>query len=231
MCIDSILNQNHKNVRVFFINDQSTDNSVNLIPNHHYFQVSSTATRKFALYNIHNALCSNDFNDDDIIAILDGDDALLHENSLQIINNIYVNNKTCLMTYGTFSTNYNCEPDGIFSYTRTEFENLRISPWKASHLKTFKFAVYREFLHQDPDILAFKDKEGAIYKMTYDMALMFPLMEIAGFKNVIFNGYPIYFYRIHEQNDHFINRELQLEIENEIRSKPSFKKWTCPKWF
>ena len=38
--------------------------------------------------------------------------------------------------------------------------------------------------------------------MTYDVCIMLPLMEMAGLNNIYFNNIPIYFYRLHSNNDH-----------------------------
>ena len=49
-------------------------------------------------------------------------------------------------------------------------------------------------------------------------------MEIAGFGRIKFNPIPIYYYRLHEQNDHNVDGRLQKMVADEIFSKPSFKK-------
>jgi len=59
--------------------------------------------------------------------------------------------------------------------------------------------------------------------MTYDVAIMTPLMEIAGFERIKFNPKPIYYYRLHNNNDHIVNWGLQKDIEQEIFAKNKFK--------
>lgn len=56
-----------------------------------------------------------------------------------------------------------------------------------------------------------------------DIALMFPLLEISGYERTFANLVPIYFYRLHENNDYYINRQLQYDIEMEIRKKTPLK--------
>jgi hypothetical protein len=57
----------------------------------------------------------------------------------------------------------------------------------ASHLRTFKFKLYKELIKQDPKLNCYKDNLGEFYKSCYDVAIMTPLMEIAGFDNIKFN--------------------------------------------
>lgn len=223
-CCRSILNQNHSNFRVFLIDDCSSDNSVQQIPNHPNFIVVKNDVRKFALRNIHEVLIGYDFDDEDIVAIVDGDDALFQKYSLDIINNVYADHENCLVSYGSF-----VEMNGykIYknSYTENEFLNLRTSAWKGSHLKTFKYKVYKEFLTQDADVSSLKNKEGMFYEMTYDMALMFPMFEISGFENTHHVSYPVYSYRLHDSNEHVINRNKQYEVELDIRAKRKLQRW------
>lgn len=67
-----------------------------------------------------------------------------------------------------------------------------------------------------------KDKSGDFYTMTYDLALMFPLLELAVYNKVYFVKEPLYLYRLHANNDHMVNRKLQYAIEMEIRAKETF---------
>jgi hypothetical protein len=55
---------------------------------------------------------------------------------------------------------------------------------------------------------------------------MTPLMEIAGFDNIKFNPTPVYFYRLHEQNDHSVDPILQKNIADEVFNKNTFKRYT-----
>jgi glycosyltransferase involved in cell wall biosynthesis len=162
------------------------------------------------------------YTDEDILCILDGDDKFLHPYALSIVNDIYTAHPNCLLTYGQYITSRgrlgHCR-----EYTEEEFYNLRKQDFRASHLKTFKWKLYREFLNQDPSLLSYKNFSGDFFAISYDAAIMIPLMEIAGYSSIQFNKHPIYWYRLYDRNDHVINREKQLEIEHEINTKKGFK--------
>ena len=104
------------------------------------------------------------------------------------------------------------------------FNFLRLAPPLFSgstlHNVILLSSVYREeYIY----IICGKDKDDKYYTICYDIAIMTPLMEIAGFDKVGFNPIPIYVYRLHPQNDHVVNGRLQKQIEIEIFAKESFK--------
>lgn len=221
-CCQSILSQNYFNYRVFFIDDCSSDNSINKIPKDNRFIIIANSNRKYTLNNIINVLCDYSFNNDDLIVILDGDDALSSNFVFSLINDIY-NIKNCMITYGSFRImNTNRKSSG--RYSKKEFSELRKTIWKASHLKTFKYSLFSQYRKLDPEFHHMKDNTGKYYKMTSDIALMFPLLELAGYSYTFFINEPIYLYRLHDKNDHIVNRVLQYTIEMEIRNKTGFAK-------
>ena len=221
-CINSVLIQKYKNHIAIFCDDASSDGGSDLIPDNQNFIKSISKSRTTALENIHNNLMNNNLLDDDIIVILDGDDFLINDECLNLLDAIYNINKP-LITYGQY-----IYPNGsighCYPYSKEEFEKLRQLDWRASHLRTFRYKVYKEIANQDPNWNCLKDSNGDFYKSTYDIAMFHPMLEIVGFENVHFNPIPLYYYRIHQFNDHNVNAPLQKSIEYEIRNKNKFNK-------
>jgi hypothetical protein len=95
-----------------------------------------------------------------------------------------------------------------------------------SHLRSFKSWVYREIERQDPNLTCFKEeKDGSVYRMTYDVAIYLPLMEIAGFDRVKHNPKPIYVYnRDNPISDDKVSQNTQTRIHREILGKKPFKR-------
>lgn len=219
-CANSIINQNYKNWLAIFCDDESDDNTINNIPADERFIIRRNEKRITALPNIHNGIIESNLNDDDIICLLDGDDFLYRNDSLDIINKLYQDDT--LLTYGQYicsnGTIGHCK-----EYTEETFKILRNGGYWMSHMKTFKYKLYKEILIQDVNLNCFKDKDENFYTITSDVAIMTPLAEIAGFENIKFNGEPIYVYRIHDQNDACLSPILQKSVEIEIFSKPKFK--------
>ena len=218
-CAVSLLNQSNKNWIAIFCDDASTDGTTKLIPKDERFIIKSNINRLTALPNIHNGIMESNLNDEDIICILDGDDFLCNKNAINIIDNLYQDDT--LLTYGQYIW-----PNGQIghckAYTKDEFDRLRDGDYWASHMRTFKYKLYKEILNQDPDLNCYKNIKGEYYTITYDVAIMTPLMEMAGFDRIKFNSQPIYYYRIHQQNDHFVDPMLQKNVANEIFKKQKF---------
>ena len=141
---------------------------------------------------------------------------------MKIVNNLYQDET--LLTYGQYlfpwgeighSKAYKNEADFL--------SNLR-GGFVASHLRSFKYKLYKKFTEIDPNLEYFKSENGEFFSMTCDVAIMTPLMEIAGFNRIKFNEVPIYQYRLHENSDQNISRELQLKFEKEIYRKSPLSK-------
>jgi len=222
-CLDSILMQSHRTWLAVCADDHSEDGSSNLIPTDPRIIRRYNEQRVTALPNIYNAITRSgiEYDDHDVICNLDGDDRLLEPRSLEIIADIYNRNPHCLLTYGQYVTSSG-NPGHCKPYLPNEFKKLRQKSFRASHLRTFKWKLYKEFLHQDPQLLAYRDDKGSFFTMASDLAIMFPLMEIAGYPNIVVNEKPVYWYRLYERNDHIVDREKQQNIDAEIRSKPIF---------
>lgn len=218
-CYMSLLAQKYQSFKAIFIDDCSDDGSLDSIPNHPRFIKIRSESRNYVLKNIYEVLTKFEFGEEDIIAIMDGDDYLIHEFALDIINEIY-NQNDCFISFGQylFSTGQygHCYP-----YNYEEFLNLRQHDWRASHLKTFKFKIYKEFVKQDNSLKSYRDDNGNFYK-AYDVALMVPLLEISGYSKVFFNKEPLYLYRLHELNESNLDGSLQKNVQNHVNSKQPF---------
>lgn len=146
-----------------------------------------------ALANIAGALTEQELDEEDIIVLVDGGDFLLHNQVFSEINHIY-HSLHCLVTYGQYLS-ANGQPGQGGPYSREEFQRLRSLDWRLSPLKTFKYKIFKEFLRRDPAMKAYKDNKDQLIHLSYDRALMTPLLEIAGFENTYFNSTPVYGYR------------------------------------
>ena len=176
----------------------------------------------YALLNIHQAILRSNPNPDDIICILDGDDYLCRNDAMSIVNSLYQDET--LLTYGQYIFPWG-ETGHCKSYKdENDFNENLTKGFVASHLRTFKYKLYEKFLSLDPNLDSYKSEDGQFFSMTYDVAMMRPLMEIAGYHRIKFNEIPIYQYRLHENSDQNISRETQLKFEKEIYRKQPFQK-------
>ena len=222
-CVNTLMSQKYDSFKVIFVDDCSNDGSFEKLPHDNERAIIvKNETRKTALENIHDAIM-NHCDLDDIVVLVDGDDWLPNKNTLSYINDFY-NQNDCWIMYGQSSWT-----DGrrgfASAYPESEFSGLRKAPFRVSHIRTFRAGLYQKIKEQDENFSCLKDSIGDFYKMTYDVAIMFPIMEMAGYEKVKFNDTILYVYnRSNPISDDRVNQQLQWDIHAEISNKPYFNK-------
>lgn len=222
-CVSSAMSQKYDNYKVIFIDDMSTDGSYDKLPHDNDKAIIiRNDIRKTALENIHNAVMSH-CERDDIVVLLDGDDWFPNKNVLKYIDEQYKNND-CWIMYG--QANWTDGRRGFASaYPPQEFENIRKAPFRVSHLRTFRAGLYQSMKIQDPDFSGLKDSNGDFYRSSYDTAIMFPIMEMAGCEKTKFNDTILYIYnRENPISDDKVDQALQWRVHNEVSNKKSLIK-------
>jgi glycosyltransferase involved in cell wall biosynthesis len=221
-CVNTLMSQKYENFKVLFVDDCSTDGSFDKLPHdNEKAVVIKNEIRKTALENIHDAIINHC--EPDIVILIDGDDWLPNKNVLSYVNDFY-NQNDCWIMYG--QSQWTDGRRGFASaYSAEEFKNIRKSPFRVSHLRTFRAGLYQKIKEQDSEFSCMKDSKGDFYKMTYDVAIMFPLLEMAGAEKVAFNDTILYIYnRNNPISDDKVNQQLQWDIHTEISNKKSFNK-------
>lgn len=214
--------QRYDNYKIIFIDDCSTDGSWAKIPKNDDRVIAiRNEERKTALENIHDAVM-NHCDPEDIVVLMDGDDWFPTRNVLAEVNEFY-NDQNCWVSYGQ-ATWTNGQRGFAKPYTFDQFHDLRNSPFLVSHLRTFRAGLYHQIADQDENFSCLKDSEGNFYRMTYDVAIMYPLMEMAGFNKVKYCNKIWYVYnRDNPISDDKVNQQLQWDIHKEINQKKPFR--------
>lgn len=224
--LDSVFRQQYNNYRVIYIDDYSSDKTGQLVElylkerkQEYRTTLIKNNERKRALANIHGAVHS--CKPEEIIVCLDGDDFLAHENVLNHLNNIYQNTNIWL-TYGQYKWypysrdgDWGCAPipDDVIQ------QNIfRESRYYTSHLRTFYAALFHKIKKED---LLY---DGDFFPVTGDLAVMLPMIEMAGFHSK-FIPETLYIYNDASSiNDYKINTTLQVQFDHYIRSKEKYQK-------
>ena len=101
---------------------------------------------------------------------------------------------------------------------------LRKYPFVSQHLRTFKAELFKKIKTED---LLY---EGKFFPVTWDMAFMFPMLEMAAPRDdhaknhSLFISDVLYLYRMDNPiNDFRVNYDLQKNLDQYIRSKPPYK--------
>ncbi|MCS3798578.1 glycosyltransferase family A protein [Niastella sp. OAS944] len=221
-CVNSIFSQVYTNYEIYLLDDDSTDGTLEELDKE-YTCLHQLRNKQHIgpLATIYRSLTTLPVNDEDIIVIVNGDDYIFGEYAFQLLNAKY-NEPNVLLTYGQFITNFGFMGN-FMPYTPQEFLDIRKARWNALHLKTFKYKLFKKFLSIDSECNSLKDDDGSFFMMESDMALMLPLLEIAGFKNAYCFPNVLYCYRHHHSDgaEALEETNTQTLTRNCIRSKPS----------
>ena len=224
-CIDSIKRQKYQNFYCTLIDDMSTDKSCEIvrkeIGSDSRFELVENSSKKYALQNIVEAIETNDFNDEDVIILLDGDDWLSSSTVLSGLNEYY-KDKGCWLTYGS----YLYYPHGVEGLEPSEYpdsvieDNLyRSDVWRASHLRTFRKHLWGNVKHED-----LQDKDGNFYKMAYDQAIMLPLLEMSSPRHRYVPEIMHIYNKNNLLNVYKVHTQEQVRTAREIRAKKPYKR-------
>tara|TARA_R110001592_G_scaffold4349_2_gene24566 strand:- start:6698 stop:8725 length:2028 start_codon:yes stop_codon:yes gene_type:complete len=237
--IASIINQTYTNYDVLYINDASTDNTSNKVNNiineynlSNWTLVTNSENQRRG-YNIspYNKNIINFMdNDNDILLFIDGDDWLSDNDVLFQLNKFY-NQNQYWMTYGgmyCYPSGNPGNPQNTKYNQHIHLNNLyRKDLWRASHLRTFKWHLYKKIKKED---LIF-NKTNKYYFHAEDLATSFPCLEMCPEEKIGVVDFPTYIFNETPNNrKRGIERESQAgnELEAEIRNIGSYKTLSLP---
>ena len=224
--LSSVIGQDYQSFRVIYVDDCSSDGTGELVKqfiadtdSESLIQLISNSDRIGALQNIYNTV--NTCDDEEIVILLDGDDWLAHDGVLTKVNEVYAN-LNCWMTYGQ----YRSWPDNIIGgYSREipvnviEANNLREIEWCSSHLRTFYAWLFK--LIRVEDLVS---PCGTFYQMAWDQAIMFPMLEMSGYRAKFISEVLYIYNAANPLNDSKIDRELQRSLETAIRMQKRYNR-------
>ncbi|MEN6569000.1 MAG: glycosyltransferase family 2 protein [Rikenellaceae bacterium] len=233
-CLESVCNQDYQNYKVVVVDDHSTDGTWDIIKSYNIPCWRNGERNGSGLANIVKGIkyCSD--NKDDIIVTVDGDDWLADCSVLTYLSTIYT--EDVWLTYGSFipvSRSYQgtCQPlfsthtfndSGEHLYSKLTSNTYRQSGvWVTSHLRTF-----RRFLWDQINDADLRDQSGEYFKTAWDMAFMYPMIEMAGDERIRFIDKILYYYNdLNPANDGKVDPALQIATGKYIQSKPCYQLW------
>jgi len=225
-CVESALGQKYKNFSVVAVDAETNDGTYDILKEYEKdpaFTLIRNKKRKYVNENICLAVDSM-VNSNTIVACLDFDDWLIDENVLSTLNDVY--DDETWMTYGNYVDYYSDDHiinhGALKKYSDEVVKNnaFKDDNWRASHLRTFRRKLFQKINRE-----SFKNPEtNDWYEMAGDMALMLPLLELAGdrFK---FIETPLYCYNKNNPlSDDKVSVEKQLRCEKMIRESKRYKR-------
>lgn len=184
-CMESVERQTYRNWVHHVIDADSEDNSAaearQVMAHYNTAAHAPSRSRTFLSVNAKNKRLSaleNVWNiwketpNDHVIVWLDGDDWLASDTALEQLAAAYAHPSEPWLTYGQFMT------DGGelgFASPYHPGESVRYSPWRATHLKTFRAGLAKHIC--PPDLL---NAQGKFCELAIDRMVMYPMLEMAG---------------------------------------------------
>ena len=214
--VESLKRQKNKNWEAILIDDMSSDDTIFMV-NHcvghdKRFKFVVNKEKKWALKNVVENAKLVAQEKKCIIGILDGDDMLCNENTVDLILQAYRDEEV-----GTAWTGHTWDINNINiskELPQSPPVNPYEYPWVSSHLKTFRSDLLLKIKEEN-----FKDMNGNWFKRGYDQALYLPLLYLSKKRKYI--DEICYFYRINSNS--MIYREWkehdQLNTVKVVRSR------------
>lgn len=226
--LDSVFDQRYTNWHMIYVDDCSPDGTGELVKAYvkergfeDKVTVICNQVRRKAMANLYTAIymCAPT----DIVAIVDGDDWLAFGDVMNEINFMYTTRGVWL-TYGQYKE----YPSGNIGFCRdyprevVEHNAFRSYSHGPSHLRTFYAGLFHKV--RTDDLLL----DGEFFPMTYDLAMMFPMIEMAR-DHFMFCSTPLLEYNTSNPiNDHKVSRDLQQKCDRIIRSRGRYEKIENP---
>ncbi len=223
-CLKSLMDQRYPNWTCQVIDDASTDQTYEKAcgstrgPNE--TSVHKNVDRMGALRNICRAIEMQSPDPEDVIVTLDGDDWFAHARALERIAAVY-QDPLVRLTYGMLRLLSN---DTLYAtaypHKVVDQRTFRSSDWHASHPRTFKYELWKKI---DPSHLL-DPTTGRHWEMAWDMAMMFPMIEMCGPAEFRHIPEVLYVYNdVNPMNDNRVDPPLQRDCEARLRAMSPYE--------
>jgi len=236
--LESILEQTYTNYEVIYVNDASTDNTLEqvnkIVEKDKRFHIidnkenldSPTNYFKHTYEFMHNR------DENEILVELCGDDWFATPTVLEQLNDVY-NETDCWLTYGGMRVWNGGEDIVMPNPQNSNYDPFvhkhalyRKDHWRAGHLHSFRWFLHKTFKPQD----AVSMIDHQIYKHAVDLQLQFSIMEMVPSKKIINLDFPTVMFnnapgRVKPLKDGtFRDSEENVKYEIEVRNRKKFKR-------
>jgi glycosyltransferase involved in cell wall biosynthesis len=182
------------------------------------FKVVQPPERSFQNFNIDYQVreCSEPGS---IIITVDADDWLFGTGVLNTLNKVY--NNDVWMTYGSYEEYPYRDVSNFYRSYSDEVvkdNSFRKANWLASHLRTFRRELYLKIDQND-----LRDEHGLPFKVAGDLAMMFPMLEMAGSRSRFIKEILYVYNTSNPSGDSKILGKLQLDTDHYIRNRTPYK--------
>ncbi|MFZ4772791.1 MAG: glycosyltransferase family 2 protein [Chlamydiia bacterium] len=221
----SALNQEYDDFRVIYINDASTDRTLEIVERvkreqdiHGKLTIFSNLKNQGAMANWYNYIHQY-VEDEEIVVNLDGDDQLASKQVLAFLDRIYSHPRRKIwLTYGSYGTglSHTSRHCSKLPWTDQKTRFYRSHPFVSSHLRTFKAWLFKKI---DVGDLCYRDK---FLDIACDTAMMYPMLEMASNRHFLYIKKVLYIYNTLNPITDDKKRGYQQLIDDYVRSLPEY---------
>jgi glycosyltransferase involved in cell wall biosynthesis len=209
--VTSIISQKNKNWEHIIVDDMSTDGSyekaLSLTKKDSRFKVFKSKEKKYSVkITIEESRRYQDENV--IIAMIDSDDALMNDNTVDIILSAYNDKKLDTAWTAHYWDIHGMNISGELYPDEDPYE----VDWTTSHLKTFRSNIIKDVSDKN-----FKDNQGKWFEFASDQAIYLPLLYISRKRKFISDI--CYLYRVNLKGETNTKSSKQLGVVKLIRNR------------
>ena len=232
-CVRSVRDQSGVDFRAVVLDDCSTDATFEkaeaAMGGDARFTLVRGDTRVFQLARRIEGIRKIAESPDDVIVLVDGDDWLAHDRVLERLAREYEDPDTWL-TYGSYRSRKPKLTSRLRFWRRRlstkafprevlEQRLVRYHWWIGGHLMTFKRFLFDGIKDED-----LRDEEGRYFGAGTDLALMFPMMEMAGPDHVRHIPEPLYIWNKHNPQSRMAAYKRMQDLSGlQVRAKPRYE--------
>ena len=226
-CVESVLSQNFPCFTVYITIDPypRTDGipmDFRFNPRGHRVEMILNSVRRYQLINRDLWIRDPCIPPDDIIVLGDLDDRFYDTTILSKLNDVYEQYSPWL-TYGGMVKEFDKGCKGPFDHSWEEeipLDDSRTCRQNTGRKDLHHLLTFRKWLYEKIDPDDFKDENGNVFNSCTDRAIQYPMVEMAGIKNLYHTKFPMYIYNNENpENDWRVCKELQEKNSLYIRSK------------
>jgi len=201
--IESLKEQSNPNWRHIIIDDMSTDSSyeyaIEVSKDDSRIEVRKNKEKHWALKNVIKVAREFQERSDVVVAIIDADDALCNENTVDLLIKTYDDKTDTVWTAHSWDIN-----SMNISKSLPENINPYQFPWVSSHLKTWRGSLLKGISDNN-----FKNLDEKWFQRGYDQALYLPLLYKS--RKRLFIDEICYLYRINPESKKY-EKQKQINI-------------------
>lgn len=223
-CLNSVIHQSVQDWTACVVLDPAGDRTVDIAQaisaKDSRIKVIANEKQLYAIPNIIRSINEQHPADDDVIATIDSDDWASGPDTLAIVKKCYDANPDLLVTHGSWMPYP--DPNGPTNngpYSPADWaKGIRRVDWRATHLRTFKYKVWKHVKDED-----LRGSDGEYFRTAWDLAMLFPMLEMANMHRVQYIPERIYTYNVETPyNDSKMRLQEQMSTADYIAAKPSY---------